>query len=458
MFVGRDRELAWLERQYASSGACFVPIYGRRRVGKTELIRKFAAGKPTLFHVGKTSPAAPQLREFLRQAARAVDDPLIARLPPDDWRTALETLDRHRAGGKLVVVFDEFQWTVQASPELPSLLQELWDLRWRDAGRIFLILCGSYIGFMEREVLGEKSPLFGRRTGQIRLEPLPFREAAAFHPRWSLADRAAAYFLCGGVPAYLRNLDDARSIALNIRDVLLDPSAALHREPEFLLREELREVERYFAVLLAIATGFTSMKQVAERTVIDERALYYYVQQLVELGYIERRHPLSDRKKKSPRKFRLSLSDPLLRFWFRFVFPDQSYLAEVGPAAFYRETVKPDLPAYFGSCFERLCREALPTLYARDGVTTAWEVGEYWDKTVQVDVVGLRDDNWTDLGECKWQAVRAAGALASELVSKAGRFPNPRGATVALHAFVRQKPARLDDRVRWHDLADLYAS
>lgn len=456
MFIGRGRELGVLEGAYSAADSAFVPIYGRRRVGKTELIRRFVDDKRAIFHVGKVSPPGPQQREFLVQAARLLDEPLIGQLPADDWSRALDALDRYEGAGKLVLVFDEFQWTAQASPELPSLLQERWDHGWRDSGRMFLILCGSYIGFMEREVLGKESPLFGRRTAQLRLEPFRHDEAALFHPRWSREDQARAYFLCGGVPAYLRRLDDSRSLEVNIRQQILEPSAAMHREPEFLLREELREVERYFAVLMAVATGGSTMKEVSARTDIDERALYYYVQQLVELGYVERRHPLSERRKKSPRKFRLSLCDPLLRFWFRFVFPDQSYLAEVGPDDYFRDVVRSELPSYFGTCFESLCRGALPQLYRREGVATAYEVGSYWDKQVQIDVVGVRDDDWTDIGECKWGTVRSGKRLAEEIRAKARAFPNPRNATLGLRAFTRRKPRGATEDVIWHELDDLY--
>src|SRR6185436_16441469 len=167
---------------------------------------------------------------------------------------------------------------------------------WRDSGRIFLILCGSYVGFMEREVLGRKSPLFGRRTAQIPLRPFGYREAALFHPRYSLLDRARVYFLCGGVPLYLRCFSDDRSIESNLAQELLHEYAVLHREGDFLLREELREVENYYAILLAVAEGHTTGSAIAQRSGLEARSLPYYLQQLVELGYLRRRYPLTSEK------------------------------------------------------------------------------------------------------------------------------------------------------------------
>lgn len=456
MFVGRRPELDFLEEQAEARGASFVPVYGRRRVGKTELLRRFAADRKAIYHVGRTAPAALLIRDFLQQLATVLDEPLVAELPAEDWRRPLELLDRYEGPGKLVVVLDEFQWTAQASPGLQGLLQELWDLRWRDSGKIFLILCGSYVGFMEREVLGPRAPLFGRRTGKIFLQPLTYRVAAEMHPRWSLRHRAEAFFICGGIPAYLRAFDDAKSVEANVRDLLLDDLGTLRREPEFLLREELREVDRYHAVLNAIATGKVSASEIAAHAGMKEGGgINYYLQQLMALRYVDRKRPLFGGKPKRTQT-RYVLEDPIMRFWFRFVFPHESYLERAGAAAMFRDRVRPELPSYFGACFERLCRDAMKDIYVRDEIP-GWEVGEYWDKDVQIDVVGLREDGYTDLAECKWGAVRSPKTLVREVQSKARRFPNPRDDSIGLHAFVRKKPAKPPAEVSWHDLEDLYA-
>ncbi len=286
---------------------------------------------------------------------------------------------------------------VEASPELPSVLQEHWDRFWKAPGNMVIILCGSYIGFMEREVLGQKSPLFGRRTAQILLRPFSYVEAAEFHPRWSLLNRALVYFICGGIPLYLRFFNQVQSLERNIELNLLNEFGPMFREPEFLLREELRDVENYYAVLTAVAAGYTNNQAIATQTGIPERSLHYYIQQLSSLGYIARRFPLTGTKP-NPRQVRYMLQDPLLRFWFRFVFPNLSFIQQMGPRRALRERIRPELDTYFGLCFERLCRQALPVIYEREGVSATFEVGEYWDNAVQIDVVGLRDDHWTDLG------------------------------------------------------------
>ncbi len=458
-FVGRTQELALLERQHRAKGGAFVPIYGRRRIGKSELILRFLEKHPGLYHVGKQAPAALQIREFLDEAARLLSEPLLAALPATDWRSAIEHVEqRWKSTAKLVLAFDEFQWTAEASPELPSLLQELWDRKWKRSGKVMLILCGSFIGFMEREVLGARSPLFGRRTAQIQLQPFDFAQACLLHKGWSLQQQAETFFVLGGIPQYLNTFEAGASLQQNVEAQLLHEFAPLFREPEFLLREELRDVQSYHAVLLAIAAGAGATKDIAARAGLPERSLPYYLEQLVQLGYVARRMPLTGAKP-SRWHVRFSLEDPLLRFYFRFIFPHRGFVQRYGAKRSWRELVAPDLESYFGGCFERLCRQALPAVWAQEGVSAGGEVGEYWDKSVQIDVVGLRDDGWIELGECKWGAPGSPSALAAELETKRVGYPNPKKRTLGKRLFFRQTPARFKAAgMRVHDLEDLHAA
>jgi AAA+ ATPase superfamily predicted ATPase len=458
-FVGRHNELQVLAEAYRSGRSALIPVYGRRRVGKSELILHFLKKKSGIYFAGKRGQPAVQIHEFLQEAARVLGEPLLAGLAAGDWGAALTAVtDRWRGKGKLILALDEFQWTAEASPELPSVLQGLWDRRWARSGKVLLILCGSYVGFMEREVLGKRSPLFGRRTAQIHLKPFGYREAAKFHPSYSLVDRARTYFICGGVPLYLQYFAPDRSVEMNIAANFLNPYGPLFQEPEFLLREELREVENYYAVLMALAGGSAAQRDIAERTGLDSRVLHYYLSQLIELGYLAKRYPLTGRPPVA-RHVRYAVEDPVLRFWFRFVYPNISFILQKGGAAALDERISPSLEAYFGSCFERLCREALPVLYEREEVRASFEVGEYWDRDVQIDVVGLRGDRWTDLGECKWGSVPSARAVEAELEAKVVRFPNARQASIGRHVFARQRPKGAGRRAtgfHWRGLEDLY--
>jgi AAA+ ATPase superfamily predicted ATPase len=326
-------------------------------------------------------------------------------------------------------------------------------------GRMFLILCGSYIGFMEREVLGKKSPLYGRRTGQIFLQPFGYRDAALFHPHASLVQRAMTYFICGGIPLYLRYFESGRSVLQNIEHVMLGEQAALYREPDFLLREELREVEKYYMILMALAGGSLPSRDIARQAGIGDRSLHYYLDQLASLGYIDKHFPLTSQRPKA-RDVRYRLLDPFLRFWFRFIYPHTSLIAQVGAHRTVTQLIQPELEAYFGLCYESLCREALPLLYEKENVSTLYEGGSYWNSKVQINVVGLRRDGWVDLGECKWGAVKSLTSVAAELEEKVQHYPNAEDATVGRHLFVRSLKGgrkKRPENVRIHTLDELYA-
>ena len=457
-FIGRTRELKVLEQAHASRRCEMVPIYGRRRVGKSELILQFLRARRGIYCLGKRAPAAAQIQGFLHAAAAALDAPLLAEVSVPGWAEAFKAMMACKPKkGKLVVALDEFQWIAQACPELPSVLQGIFDARNRTGeADLMLILCGSYVGFMEREVLGQKSPLYGRRTAQILLKPFGFGEAREFFPRWGLAEAAQAFFTCGGVPYYLKCFDAKKSVEMNIRDTLLDEFSPLAREPDFLLREELKEVRHYYALLMALGDQALRQDEAADRSGIPLRSLNYYLATLEGLDYIARKRPLAP-KGVPVRRVRFALSDPLLRFWFRFVYPNMDRIAQSGPAVSFDRFVRPGLDAYWGLCFESLCREALPFVLRREGFKGAVEAGEYWDDKVQFDVAGLRDDGRVELGECKWGS--CGRGVEQELEAKLGKYPNPRGLTVTGRVFCRVKPARMAGAaLPWHDLDGLYKS
>lgn len=460
-FIGRDQELDSLRNAYAAPNSAFWPIYGRRRVGKSELILHFSRPHPTIYLVGKQAAAEQLMRELLEIAASALDEPLLASMPVENWKKTLEAIvSRWNKKQKLILVFDEFQWIAEKSPEILSTLQELWDRSWQKSGRMFLILCGSYIGFMEREVMGKKSPLYGRRTGQILLKPFDYRESARFHSDASLTQRAATYFICGGIPLYLRFFESRYSVVQNIERVLLSETAPLYREPDFLLREELREVEKYYSILMALAGESLPSRELARRAGIPDRSVSYYLEHLSNLGYVGKHYPLTHQPPKV-RNVRYRILDPLLRFWFRFIYPHTSAIAQIGAQQAAVRLIQPSLESYFGGCFEALCREALPVIYAREGVSAPFAVGSYWDTQVQIDVVGVRQDGWVDLGECKWGTVKSLASVSHELEMKVTRYPNTRAATIGRRLFLHSPKTATKaapEGLRIHTLEDLYGT
>lgn len=456
-FIGRSAERAALERHYVARRSAMVPVYGRRRVGKTELLLQFIADKPAVYFSATQKLREPQLADMMRAAAAALARPELAAAVPTSWDAALRlVVAAAPAGRKLVLVIDEFQWLCESSPDLPSVLQRLWDLEWQRGNQVMLVLCGSVIGFMEREVLGARSPLHGRRTADLRIEPFDFREAADFHPRWSREEQARAYFVCGGVPAYLQRFDPQRSVLQGLATEVFEIDGFFQREPDFLLREELSEVKQAASVLEAIALGRQAQGDIARAVGLSSSALAPHLRNLVSLGYLERVAPLSPRP--PPRTAVVyRIADPLLRFWFRFVAPHLSTLRRLPPARAIESLVAPHWESFCGEGFERLCRDALPWLYDGEGVVGRTQVGEYWDRAIQLDVVGLRADGWIDLGECKWSGQPSFADAERELRRRAAAYPAG-DRTVRQHLFFRRAPRVRSSDVVVHDLASLYAS
>ena len=459
-FIGRGRELRLLAEAYGSPRSEFVPIYGRRRVGKSELILRFMADKPGVYYLGQQSSAALQVREFLEQAAGALDLPLLAELRAGGWRQALLTVVTQwtaaNPGAKLVLALDEFQWIAAASPDLLAELQQCWDRHWRDAGIVVLLVCGSYLGFMERDVLGrqESAVRAAHRADPPAAVRLPGRRPI---PSALVAGRPGAGLFPGRRPAAVSAQPGRRPV---------DRTQRRGTAPGRLLAAVSRT--RSFCSARSCASSAPTRRSCTRwrpATAPRRRSprppscrngnVHYYLRQLIDLGYLRRRYPL-DRRRPNPKQVRFGIDDPLLRFWFRFVFPNVSVIRGAGPARALRDRIAPALEAWFGTCFEGLCREALPLIYAHEGVSAGFQVGEYWSRSTQIDVVGMRDDDWTDLGECKWGAVRSPAALEAELERKAERYPNSRGATLGRRYFVRRPPPARRDRERWYSLEDLY--
>ncbi len=454
-FVGRLPELKLLENHYRAQHASLLPIYGRRRVGKSRLIDEFISGKPHLYFLGKRTTAEFQLKEFRDAAQHVVQNEGLEHAEFNNWQDALQTVTRLWKGkSKLVLVLDELQWTAEASPELPSILQGMWDREWKNRNNIMVILCGSHLGFMEREVLGQKSPLFGRRSDQIKLRPLSYPEAIQMLPHYAPSDQAAVYFLVGGIPAYLERFKPVRSIQRAIVEEFCSELKFFALEPHFLLREELREPARYFTLLTFLAERRMRQRELAERAKIEPRILASYLETLLELGYLAKVYPAIPGRV-NPHRVLYEIADPLLRFWFRFIFPNLQLCRPGQEQNVFDQCIQPNLEAYFGIRFEKLCQEGMAAIYGSQNIL--WDhIGQYWDAQVQIDLVGVRKDKWLDLGECKWGPVKSLQAVAKELDRKVLLYPSGGEFSIDRHIFLKQKPRQHIEGIQMHSLSDLF--
>ncbi len=429
MFINRAAELAHLEEHYRSQRAELFVLYGRRRVGKTELLRRFCIDKPHVFFIATLSSDLDQLATFSQQIWRFTHADAPEGFTFPSWEAAFRALAD--LPGRPIVVLDEFTYLISGNKAIPSLLQKAWDETLRRT-QIFLILCGSYVGMMEREVLGYQAPLYGRRTGSYLLPALEAPAAAAFFPAYTPVQQVEAWAVLGGMPYYLTAFSDQVDILANIRAHVLDSQGMLRREPQLLLMEELREPRNYFSILRAIAEGSTRLNEISQAARVgDAPTTARYLDILQGLRLVVRRVPATDSRPEKSKRGLYQIGDAFLRFWFRYVHPNQGSL-DLGLAdAILAQRIRPTFDQFVSYAFEEAAR-AYVTRLARAGQLAFLpeRIGAWWDRSGEVDVVAVSDaDGHLLLGECKWSVNPVGVDVLDDLQRKAqlvdpdGRWP-----------------------------------
>lgn len=456
MFIDREAELSELERLYASGRAEMFVLYGRRRVGKTELLRQFCAEKQHLFFIATLSSDAHQLAAFSQQVWAFTHPEVSEGFTFPSWEAAFRALAD--LPGRPVVVLDEFTYLISGNKGIPSVLQKAWDESLKNS-HLFLVLCGSYVGIMETEVLGYQAPLYGRRTGSTLLQPLDLPAAASFFPRYDSERRLEAWAVLGGMPYYLRTFDDAATLFANIQRHVLNVRGPLYNEPRFMLTEELREPRNYFSILRAIALGRTRLNDIAQAAGVGNApTTARYLDILQQMRIVIRKVPVTETQPEKSKKGLYQIADAFLRFWFRYVLPNQGSL-ELGLAdAVLRERVKPTFQAFVGQAFEGAAQSHVARLARSNQLPFLPErVGSWWDRQAEIDVVALSESERTALlGECKWASAPVGTNILEDLKGKATIFNKDRrwskvsyvlfsrkGFTPAMKALAREEGVRL---------------
>ncbi|MCU4741612.1 ATP-binding protein [Halobacteria archaeon AArc-m2/3/4] len=402
-FVNREDELSRLRRCYESDDAEMVVIFGRRRLGKTQLVQHSLSDRDdAIVYQATETTSQIQLDEFVDVASETFSG--ITQIK-QNWEALLGYLGDQDG----IVVLDEFPYLIDADESLPSVIQRLWDQRFQNTSGT-LILVGSSISMMEEATLLGNSPLYGRFTERLDLRPLDFPAAQEFVPDdYSPEERLFTWGIFGGVPYYLDGVDLTQKLGTVLTEEVLSQKGYLHNEPEYVLRTELTDPNRYFAILTAIAAGKTTSNEIAQAVGIDGKQISTYTQKLERLRLIEREVPITEEKAKS-RRGRYRILDPLFRFWFRFVYGKEDRYERLGEAA-YDAVIEPQLPNFVSQEFEKLCQDVLPNLYPEE---TFLDIGRWWYKEYEVDAVGFTTDGTMIVGECKFtNAPLDYGALAS---------------------------------------------
>lgn len=404
-FYCREDELRKLNKRYADDKFECIVIYGRRRVGKTALINEFCKDKPTIFFSALNTTEKENLNA-LSKSIMNFERPDMESAPEfSSYDAALDELTALSKENRIVFVIDEYPYLAKAKPSISAMLQHIIDHKWTET-RMYLILCGSSMSFMENQVLGNESPLYGRRTGQFKIEPLDYRETAVFHPYLSSEDNALIYGITGGVPHYINKLDVRSSIDEALLENLFDRSSYLYEEPGNLLKQELREPAIYNAIIKAIADGSSKMNDIKMKVGEESSVISKYLKTLIDLGIVKKETPVTE---KPGKKTIYLLADNFFRFWYRFVPVNMSAIDSGRISKIYPHAVKQHLSDYMGLTFEKMCQDYI--LYYSDNLPIELcNIGQWWGtdpkkkKQIQIDIVGTPvQGNDYIIGSCKYR-------------------------------------------------------
>ena len=407
MIIGRENELSTLNNIYKKNKFECVIMYGRRRVGKTTIINEFVKNKKNIFYAALSSNSNDNLKALsieLRKYLHQSDKSIYA-----DYEAIFDTIYEISKKERIIFVIDEFPYLAEAEKKITSLLQHYIDKKFKNT-KLFIILCGSSMSFMEKKVLSEKSPLFGRRTAQIKIEPLDYKKTSLFNKKISLENNALVYGITGGVPHYINELNVKNGIKSAILENILSSSSYLFGEPENILRQELREPNNYNAIITQIANGATKLSEISDKARIDMPQCSKYINILIKLDILKKNHPIIGISKK---KSFYKLKDFLFRFWYYFVQPNMTLINSRKVDKAYNEVIASYISNYMGEIFEEMCKQYL-LYYDKTLPIDILDIGEWWghdkinNKEIQIDIVATspKNNNSQDVsmivGSCKW--------------------------------------------------------
>ena len=404
-FIGRKEELGKLEVEYQRDGS-FVVVYGRRRVGKTTLIKEFIKNKTAFYYLATEELEVQSMKRLAGVIGRATNNSLLNKAVFNDWLDLFQLVADYKPNEKKVLVIDEFPYLVKTNPAFPSILQNAWDELLKD-NNVMLILSGSLIGMMLKHTLSYDSPLYGRRTAQMRLSSLPFNDV--YMASGLTFERAVEqYAITGGVPKYLEFFEDGRELVDQIKDVVLNKSGFLYEEPFFLLRSESLSAVNYFSIIKTIADGNHKLGKIASALNQDTSSITPYLSTLTELGFIEKRIPVTEKNPEKTRKGLYFISDNFIRFWFHYVYPYKGEL-ELDNVQIVLDEINKDFKEKFVAfAYEDICKEIFQNLCKKGSIDfVPSRIGSYWlndfNNDTEIDVMAIDNQNKRIfVGECKY--------------------------------------------------------
>lgn len=404
--IGREKELSVIEEKCASGRFEFLVMYGRRRVGKTTILNEIAKRHDTIFFSAQEKNDELNLEDFSRAIENHYDGRYFATFR--NWQSALDYITERLSGEKrTVLIIDEFPFIAFQNPSIKSIFQHTIDHQWQDRN-IFLILCGSSVSFMENEVMGYRSPLYGRMTSSIEVKPFDYLDGIKFFPEYSTEDKIISYGILGGIPRYLCAFDPRKSLRQNIIENIIRKSEFLNDEPQTLLRMELREPAVYNSILNAIAGGCNKISEIADRVHEEKSKISKYILTLQNLRLVEKKIPCGEGS--GSKKAIYQIKDFFYSFWYRFIFTNENYFTMLDEELAADEILD-QLNDFMGIVFEDICAQFLVRLAkGRKLPFIPFEIGKWWGNNPilkaqdDVDILALdRTKTKAIFCECKFR-------------------------------------------------------
>ncbi len=425
-FIDRAEELSVLEEEFGqlSKRASLIVVYGRRRVGKTELIKEFGSKHSHLYLLATLQSKEEVIKNFSVKTAEFFGDKATLAQPHTTWEGFFEYLAKELKARKtpLMLVFDEFTYLIQQDHATPSIFQYFWDEKLKHLP-VMMILCGSYVGMMEKEVISYKSPLYGRSTRQLFVLELDSKYLREFMPNYSKEQLIELYAILGAVPFYLLQFDQHKTPLENVRTVFLDKSRSLYNDGLLLLREEVKEPRNYLSILKAISFGKSTPKEIADNAHLDQLLVGKYLDVLRGMKLVTRFVPATEKNPEKSKKGTYKISDNYYDFWLKFVYPYSDYIEQGRQDELVKNVIAPNFSAYVGRAFEALARKKLIELNKKGKLPFTFErIGTWWNGETEIDAVALNSRTSEILfTEVKWSNLkeRDVSAIIAGLKEKA---------------------------------------
>lgn len=419
-FINRYKERDFLQNEYDRRGSSLVILYGRRRVGKTTLVSEFVRDKRFLYFLVTEESESQNRNAFKGMVAEFINSELLKESSVDNWGIIFKSLINYETDDKKVIIIDEFQYLGKSNPAFPSIFQKIWDTLLKELN-IMVILCGSLISMMKSQTLSYSSPLYGRRTGQIKLNQIPFKYYHEFFSNKSHKELIEYYAVTGGVPKYIELFYDSKDIYTAIEKNILNKTSFLYDEPNFLLQREVSEVGSYFSIIKTIAMGNQKLSKIATNLELKQTGLTKYLKTLINLDILEREVPITEDNPEKSKRGLYKIKDNFILFWFKFIYPNISYI-ESGNEELAMKKIRQNLvDNHISYVYEDICREEMWELNAKGKWNFHFDkVGRWWNGNTEIDLVAI-DSTGIDIifGECKYWKNKVGIDVFEELEKKA---------------------------------------